>query len=66
MRILRKAFVKTGLLIGAGFLFLWFCHPTYAQSGNVKALVGGMLIDGFGSKPVRNSVIVIDGERIKA
>ncbi len=66
MRNLRQALAQTGLLIGAGFLFLWFCHPTHAQSGNVKALVGGMLIDGFGSKPVRNSVIVIDGERIKA
>ncbi len=32
----------------------------------VKALVGGTLIDGFGSRPIRNSVIVVDGERIKA
>jgi imidazolonepropionase-like amidohydrolase len=37
-----------------------------AQSRNVKALVGGTLIDGFGSKPLRNSVIIIEGERIKA
>jgi hypothetical protein len=37
-----------------------------AQSRNVKALVGGTLIDGFGSKPIRNSVIIIEGERIKA
>jgi imidazolonepropionase-like amidohydrolase len=36
-----------------------------AQSRRVKALVGGTLIDGFGSKPIRNSVIIIDGERIK-
>jgi imidazolonepropionase-like amidohydrolase len=28
--------------------------------------VGGTLIDGFGSKPIRNSVIIIDGERIKS
>jgi len=38
----------------------------HAQSNPIKALVGGMLIDGYGSKPVRNSVIVIEGERIKA
>lgn len=36
------------------------------QSRNVKALVGGTLIDGFGSQPLRNSVIIIEGERIKA
>jgi imidazolonepropionase-like amidohydrolase len=32
----------------------------------IKALVGGTLIDGFGGRPIRNSVIVIDGERIAA
>jgi imidazolonepropionase-like amidohydrolase len=37
-----------------------------AQSKNVKALVGGTLIDGFGSRPIRNSVVIIEGERIKA
>ena len=37
-----------------------------AQSGTVKALVGGTLIDGFGSTPIRNSVVIIEGERIKA
>ncbi|NDE61212.1 MAG: Xaa-Pro dipeptidase, partial [Cyclobacteriaceae bacterium] len=31
-----------------------------------KALVGGTLIDGFGGTPLRNSVILIEGERIKA
>ena len=31
-----------------------------------KALVGGTLIDGHGGPPIRNSVIVIDGERIVA
>lgn len=29
-----------------------------------KALVGGTLIDGFGGPPIRNSVILIEGERI--
>ncbi len=30
------------------------------------ALVGGTLVDGFGGPPVRNSVIVVEGERIAA
>jgi imidazolonepropionase-like amidohydrolase len=37
-----------------------------AQSRNMKALVGGTLIDGFGSLPIRNSIVIIEGERIKA
>ncbi len=37
-----------------------------AGRATVTALVGGTLIDGFGGRPIRNSVIVIDGERIKA
>lgn len=40
------------------------CQVIYAQ--NIKALVGGTLIDGFGGKPVKNSVIIIEGEKIKA
>ncbi|MCG8603553.1 amidohydrolase family protein, partial [bacterium] len=37
-----------------------------AQNGQVTAVVGGTLIDGFGSTPVSNSVILIEGERIQA
>lgn len=36
-----------------------------AQETKIKALVGGTLIDGFGSTPIKNSVIIIDGEKIK-
>jgi len=36
------------------------------QGGRVKALVGGTLIDGFGGPPIRNSVVIVEGERIKA
>lgn len=39
---------------------------THAQTKSVKALVGGTLIDGFGSRPIRSSVIIIEDERIKA
>jgi imidazolonepropionase-like amidohydrolase len=37
-----------------------------AQGTRVKALVGGTLIDGFGGTPIRNSVIIVEGERIRA
>lgn len=44
--------------------------PTLAQrpaaAPRLVAMVGGTLIDGFGSTPIRNSVILIDGDRIKA
>jgi len=43
-------------------LSLLNCH-VHAQ---LKALVGGTLIDGYGGKPLANSVIIIEGERIKA
>jgi imidazolonepropionase-like amidohydrolase len=36
------------------------------QPGRVTALVGGTLIDGYGGAPLRNSVILIQGERITA
>ena len=42
---------------GAGF---------QSQARAIKALVGGTLVDGFGGRPLRNSVILIDGERISA
>jgi imidazolonepropionase-like amidohydrolase len=37
-----------------------------AAGGRTVALVGGTLIDGFGGTPIHNSVIVIEGDRIKA
>jgi imidazolonepropionase-like amidohydrolase len=36
------------------------------QASKLKALVGGTLIDGYGGTPVRNSVILVEGERISA
>lgn len=44
------------------FILLLIHGSSLAQ---VKALVGGTLIDGFGGKPLQNSVIIIEGERIK-
>jgi imidazolonepropionase-like amidohydrolase len=47
------------------WLILLFALNASAQT-NLKALVGGTLIDGYGSTPIRNSVVIIEGERIKA
>ena len=46
-------------------LFCLLSIPLFSQN-NLKALVGGTLIDGFGGTPIRNSIIIIEGERIKA
>jgi imidazolonepropionase-like amidohydrolase len=45
------------------FISIVIAVTSHAQ---VKALVGGTLIDGFGGKPLPNSVIIIEGERIKS
>lgn len=37
----------------------------FAQS-NIKALVGGTLIDGYGGDPIHNSVILVEGKKIIA
>ena len=44
------------------------CVPVLinAQSVMLKAMVGGTLIDGYGSNPIKNSVIIIEGELITA
>ena len=36
------------------------------SAGPIKALVGGTLVDGFAGPPIRNSVILIDGDTIAA
>jgi imidazolonepropionase-like amidohydrolase len=52
------------LIVGGSFFTSSVSSQT--RSATVKALVGGTLIDGYGSKPIRNSVVIIEGERIKA
>lgn len=48
-------------------LLTFFFHLSYFSYSNdkIKALIGGTLIDGFGSIPIKNSVIIIEGEKIK-
>jgi len=40
--------------------------PAQNSAQNLTALVGGRLIDGYGGRPIENSVVLIEGERIKA
>ncbi|SHJ56239.1 amidohydrolase family protein [Aquimarina spongiae] len=48
-------------------LLLVIATSSFAQqSDQVLALVGGTLIDGFGSTPIKNSVIIVEGDKIKA
>ncbi|HMP98380.1 MAG TPA: amidohydrolase family protein [Cyclobacteriaceae bacterium] len=47
------------------FLTLLLAVLSISGYTQTKALVGGTLIDGYGGTPLRNSVIIIEGERIK-
>jgi len=47
-------------------LLLLLLALPFLSHAQTKALVGGTLIDGYGGKPLQNSVIIIEGERIKA
>ena len=55
-------------MLAAGLVAASEIQPAPAQRSSkaIKALVGGTLVDGFGGRPVRNSVILIEGERISA
>jgi imidazolonepropionase-like amidohydrolase len=67
MKKARNSFGMTVAILWAAFLVLpYFNSAAQIQPRSLKALVGGTLIDGYGSKPIRNSVIIVEGERIKA
>ena len=46
------------------FIITFCIFASFSVFSQKKALVGGTLIDGFGGKPIYNSVILIDGEKI--
>jgi len=48
------------------FLFITMMLYSFFIIAQKKALVGGTLIDGFGGKPIYNSVILIDNDKITA
>src|SRR3984893_17927104 len=64
---MRKALL-TGSLLATTAMGLWGPMTDVAAQGqqNVLVIQGGTLIDGNGGAPVRNSVIVITGNRITA
>jgi len=57
MRLVLKFFIALSLTLAAS---------TVGIAADKKALVGGRLIDGFGHRPIANSVILIDGNTITA
>jgi imidazolonepropionase-like amidohydrolase len=54
-------------MVSAAALVVPGLAQTPAPRGTaLKALVGGTLIDGYGGRPIRNSVVLVEGERISA
>ena len=66
--------VVVGLMRGAAARLALACavmsaaaaHAQVTGGAGVTALVGGTLIDGFGGAPIRNSVVLVEGQRIRA
>ena len=50
----------------AALLGVWLLVVAPAGAGELRALVGGVLVDGSGGPPLADSVILIDGDRIMA
>ena len=59
---IKNSSIKYRFLIS--ILLLNLCIG-FSQNEQVKVLIGGTLIDGFGSDPIKNSVVIIEGQRIK-
>src|SRR5258706_7817624 len=57
---------KRKLLFAAVFFLLSLCVSGGAAGAETIALYVDRLIDGSGGAPVKNAVIVIDGNRVKA
>ena len=64
--LIRAIRVSPWLIILICLLITPPISQTQSPSRTIKALAGGTLIDGYGSTPLRNSVVIIEGERIKA
>ena len=66
---MRKVTALTGALALALALLSLAAAPVptaLSQPPRVTALVGGRLIDGYGGRPIENSVVLIAGDRIQA
>ena len=60
--VIKTIFIKYRFIIS--ILLLNVCIG-FSQNEEVKVLIGGTLIDGFGSDPIKNSVVIIEDQRIK-
>ena len=60
--VIKTIFIKYRFIIS--ILLLNVCVG-FSQNEKVKVLIGGTLIDGFGSDPIKNSVVIVEGQRIK-
>jgi imidazolonepropionase-like amidohydrolase len=58
--------VAAGVAVAASAVIGSPCLVAADDPDRALALVGGTLIDGFGGAPIRDSVIVVRGERIEA
>jgi imidazolonepropionase-like amidohydrolase len=63
-----KAITRRSAFVTAAVCAALLVVPGVAQTPakKVTALVGGTLIDGYGGRPLPNSVVVVEGERISA
>lgn len=59
----RTHFAPVAIMLLAAVLL---AHSVDAAPAPVLALVGGRLIDGYGGKPLDNSVVIVESGRIKA
>lgn len=62
----RLRLVCQGVLMATTFAMLASGAAGAMQAKKLTALVGGTLIDGYGGPPLRNSVVLIEGERVLA
>jgi imidazolonepropionase-like amidohydrolase len=69
MRSMKATRVLSAVVVLAGLAVTAVAHQRSAERSTVDrplALVGGTLIDGTGSPPVRNSVVLMRNDRIEA
>ncbi len=56
---------RTAFAIVAAVFVILLTRAAIPQTSGVTALVGGRLIDGYGGKPLENSVVIVQDGRIK-
>jgi imidazolonepropionase-like amidohydrolase len=59
--------MRACVILAVGIVCGLTANPQVTRSeGPLKVLVGGTLVDGYNNRPLRNSIIIVEGERIKA